>query len=274
MSSTSTPNRASVLNTVDVTPGRSLPVSVINRVFGASSFMAVLTLSPCGGMSAAGRTVSAMTHTHHALDYVEIAQRHVAAAKDFYGSAFGWQFNDYGPDYAGIRSSDGEREVGGLNGTTEPSPGGPMVLLWSDDLDATVTAVEAAGGTVVTPPFEFPGGAGSTSQTPAGPSSGSGRSAELQTDAEGHTLVEQAATSALRLARSSGTSAERRASASAALMLPPSSSRASSTMPRQRSASVASRTARAGITSGSSAMRPLRSAMSSSATSGTPAGDV
>ncbi len=109
-------------------------------------------------MSAGGRTVSAMTHTHHALDYVEIAQRDVAAAKDFYGSAFGWEFNDYGPEYAGIRAPEGEGEVGGLNGTTAPSPGGPMVLLWSDDLDATVTAVEAAGGTVVTPPFDFPGG--------------------------------------------------------------------------------------------------------------------
>ncbi len=99
-----------------------------------------------------------MTHTHHALDYVEIAQRDVAAAKHFYSAAFGWAFNDYGPDYAGIRAPEGDGEVGGLNGTREPSSGGPLVLLWSADLDATVTAVEAAGGEIVTPPYDFPGG--------------------------------------------------------------------------------------------------------------------
>ena len=37
------------------------------------------------------------THRHHALDYIEIPVVDVAAAKQFYGSAFGWAFNDYGP---------------------------------------------------------------------------------------------------------------------------------------------------------------------------------
>ena len=35
---------------------------------------------------------------------------------------------------------------------------GPLVLLFSDDLDATVLAVAAAGGAVTTGPSEFPGG--------------------------------------------------------------------------------------------------------------------
>ncbi len=99
-----------------------------------------------------------MTHTHHALDYVEINVGDVPRAQRFYGDAFGWTFADYGPSYAGIRSPDGDGEVGGLNGTAPPGPGGPLVLLWSDDLDATVTAVESAGGTVTEGPYEFPGG--------------------------------------------------------------------------------------------------------------------
>ena len=36
--------------------------------------------------------------------------------------------------------------------------GGPLVVLYSDDLDASLAAVEAAGGEVSTPPFGFPGG--------------------------------------------------------------------------------------------------------------------
>jgi hypothetical protein len=36
--------------------------------------------------------------------------------------------------------------------------GSALVVLYSDDLDATLRKVEAAGGEVVKPIFEFPGG--------------------------------------------------------------------------------------------------------------------
>jgi predicted enzyme related to lactoylglutathione lyase len=100
------------------------------------------------------------THIHHAIDYIELAARDLSAATTFYSAAFGWEFNDYGPDYAGIRAPAGDGEVGGINATgeSEPGPGGPLVLLYSDDLDATVEAVTRAGGTVTAPPYEFPGG--------------------------------------------------------------------------------------------------------------------
>lgn len=60
--------------------------------------------------------------------------------------------------HTSIRAASGDDEMGGLNGTGTTGPGGPLVLLFSDDLDATVLAVEAAGGTVTTGPHEFPGG--------------------------------------------------------------------------------------------------------------------
>ena len=44
----------------------------------------------------------------------------------------------------------------------------PLVLLFSDDLDATVAAVEAAGGTVVDGPYDFPGGRRFTFADPSG----------------------------------------------------------------------------------------------------------
>ncbi len=99
-----------------------------------------------------------MTHIHHTLDYIEIPAADLATAKAFYTSAFGWAFNDYGPQYAGIRTADGAGEVGGLNASSEPSRGGPLVLLYSEDLDATVEAVRDAGGQVIQEPREFPGG--------------------------------------------------------------------------------------------------------------------
>jgi uncharacterized protein len=97
-------------------------------------------------------------HHHHAIDYVELGVRDVAATKAFYEQAFGWRFNDYGPDYAGIAAPDGDGEVGGLNPGREPGRGGALVLLFSDDLDATATAVRAAGGEVIEGPYEYPGG--------------------------------------------------------------------------------------------------------------------
>ena len=97
--------------------------------------------------------------THHAIDYVEISARDLAEAKRFYAAAFGWAFTDYGPAYAGIQGERGEQ--GGIEeraGHAAPAGGGPLVILYSDDLEATLAAVEAAGGTVTTPPFGFPGG--------------------------------------------------------------------------------------------------------------------
>jgi len=98
-------------------------------------------------------------HRHHTIDYIELPVAELAAAKRFYAEAFGWQFNDYGPQYAGIQGPGGG-EAGGLN-ATEPhlrTGGGPLVLLFSDDLDATVEAVRRAGGTVTREPYPFPGG--------------------------------------------------------------------------------------------------------------------
>ncbi|WP_206516715.1 VOC family protein [Brachybacterium saurashtrense] len=58
----------------------------------------------------------------------------------------------------GIATPDGEGEIGGLNPGAAPSAEGPLVLLFSEDLDATFTAVKDAGGTVVAGPYGFPGG--------------------------------------------------------------------------------------------------------------------
>ncbi|MBK6795970.1 MAG: VOC family protein [Acidobacteria bacterium] len=95
-------------------------------------------------------------HKHHVIDYIEFTVLDIGAAKDFYKAAFGWVFTDYGPEYAGIQGPEGE--VGGFRQGTKVRKGGPLVVLYSSDLSASVKAVRAAGGKVVQEPFEFPGG--------------------------------------------------------------------------------------------------------------------
>lgn len=97
-------------------------------------------------------------HPHHGIDYVEIYVVDMDAAKRFYGEAFGWTFNDYGPGYAGIKKLNADTEAGGLCRADAVTPGGPLVVLFSNDLDATVDAVKAAGGGIVEEPYDFPGG--------------------------------------------------------------------------------------------------------------------
>lgn len=100
-----------------------------------------------------------MPNTHHAISYVELGVTDLPTTRSFYEAAFGWGFNDYGGAYAGIKAPDGDGEVGGLNpGSAPGTSGSPLILLFSDDLDATLAAVQAAGGTIAAEPYEYPGG--------------------------------------------------------------------------------------------------------------------
>ena len=96
------------------------------------------------------------THIHHGIDYIEISVTDMAESKSFYEAAFSWKFNDYGPAYAGIQKQGGE--AGGLSLEAEVSSGGPLVILYSDDLDTTLGKVREAGGRIAKDPFDFPGG--------------------------------------------------------------------------------------------------------------------
>ncbi len=97
---------------------------------------------------------------HHAINYVEFFTTDIEKTKQFYGKVFGWSFQDWGPDYISFDKAsaglDGGFRKG--DGSAEAGPGAPLIVLYSRDLKATEDAVVAAGGTIVVPPFEFPGG--------------------------------------------------------------------------------------------------------------------
>jgi len=97
---------------------------------------------------------------HQKIDYIEFAAVDVARAKQFYAKVFQWSFQDYGPDYASFDAASA-----GINGgfrtvkqQETSGTGAPLIVLYSADLKATESAIVAAGGAIVVPTFEFPGG--------------------------------------------------------------------------------------------------------------------
>lgn len=97
---------------------------------------------------------------HHTINYIELSATDVGRAKEFYGRVFAWKFQDWGAEYASF-----DRESAGIDGgfrlgesRGEPDGCAPLVVLYSRDLEGTEAAIVAAGGKIVVPTFEFPGG--------------------------------------------------------------------------------------------------------------------
>jgi beta-lactamase class A len=96
------------------------------------------------------------TEHHDRIDYIELPAGDILATKKFYHAAFSWDFTDYGPAYSSF--SDG-RLAGGFTTDAKVSSGaGPLIVLYSKDLEDTLNKVTAAGGKITKPIFSFPGG--------------------------------------------------------------------------------------------------------------------
>ncbi len=96
-----------------------------------------------------------MSHQDRCIDYIEFNVADIARSKEFYGEAFDWTFTDYGPGYCEF--SDGHMK-GGFDASAPVRTGGPLVVLYGSDLTNVLGRIEAAGGNIVKPIFEFPGG--------------------------------------------------------------------------------------------------------------------
>lgn len=95
---------------------------------------------------------------HEKLNYVEFAAENLTATKTFFSAVFNWEFVDYGPDYTAFSGQ-------GLDGGFYTAPlcsktanGAALLVFYSKDIDATLAKVEAAGGQIIKPIFDFPGG--------------------------------------------------------------------------------------------------------------------
>lgn len=93
---------------------------------------------------------------HHKIDYIEFSVTNMEEAQSFYQSLFGWTFTDYSPGYAGIKN--GDSEMGGFCLAETVTTGGPLVVLYSENLEASFAKAKQMGATITQEIFSFPGG--------------------------------------------------------------------------------------------------------------------
>jgi predicted enzyme related to lactoylglutathione lyase len=92
-------------------------------------------------------------HSH--ITYLELPSGNIAADKRFYGSVFGWTFEDFGDEYATFHQAGLE---GGFNAAAEGNSKAPLPVIQTDNIDAMERRVVHAGGRITVPTFAFPGG--------------------------------------------------------------------------------------------------------------------
>jgi len=91
---------------------------------------------------------------HEQIQYIEFLTKDIVRAKNFYTNCFGWEFTDYGAAYTAFA---GDYVDGGFT-LGEPINGTILVILYTEDIEATRSKVISAGGTIVKDIFSFPGG--------------------------------------------------------------------------------------------------------------------
>ncbi|RYF75006.1 MAG: VOC family protein [Comamonadaceae bacterium] len=99
-------------------------------------------------------------HAHEKINYVEFGSTRLAATRAFFEQAFGWTFTAYGPDYLAFGAADAGLDGGFFQSDRSSSArsGAALVVLYSRDLKASLEKVQACGGRIEQPIFDFPGG--------------------------------------------------------------------------------------------------------------------
>ena len=98
-----------------------------------------------------------MKNKDKTINYIEFPLADTDATKKFYGSVFGWEFQDWGPTYISFTGAGVEGGFNGEGGASASQPG-VLVVLYGDDLEALLETIKTAGAEIVRDTYSFPGG--------------------------------------------------------------------------------------------------------------------
>ena len=88
-------------------------------------------------------------------NFIELPTRDLAASQGFFEQVFGMKMTSFGPTYACTMTGDVDL---GLQADQAEATKAPLPVVEVKDLEATLSAVIAAGAAVTKPIFSFPGG--------------------------------------------------------------------------------------------------------------------
>jgi uncharacterized protein len=91
------------------------------------------------------------TESNGKICYLELPAKDVERSATFYRSLFGWQTRTRGDGALAFDDSVGQVSGSWVLGRSPAVEPGLMLYIMVDDIEATVTAVAAAGGQVVQP---------------------------------------------------------------------------------------------------------------------------
>lgn len=95
---------------------------------------------------------------HEKINYVEFPARDLAAAKQFFQEVFDWSFTDYGLEYTAFSNAGLKGGFFKADLSSKTERGAALIVFYSSALEQTLANIEKAGGIIVKPIFEFPGG--------------------------------------------------------------------------------------------------------------------
>jgi len=95
---------------------------------------------------------------HEKINYVELPAKNIEATKRFFEKALAWKFVDYGPEYTAFSNQGLDGGFYKSDKSSSTDNGSALIVFYSNNLETTQSKIKAAGGTIIKPIFEFPGG--------------------------------------------------------------------------------------------------------------------
>jgi len=95
---------------------------------------------------------------HEKINYVEFPSKNLAKTKNFFTQAFGWEFQDFGPEYTAFSNQGLDGGFFKANLNSSANTGAALIVFYSKNIEETQAKIQKAGGTIIKPIFSFPGG--------------------------------------------------------------------------------------------------------------------
>ncbi|VAW54237.1 Glyoxalase family protein [hydrothermal vent metagenome] len=95
---------------------------------------------------------------HEKINYVEFPSKNLEETKSFFTKSFGWEFQDFGPEYTAFSNQGLDGGFFKANLKSSTNNGAALIVFYSKNIEETQAKILESGGIIIKPLFSFPGG--------------------------------------------------------------------------------------------------------------------